>query len=82
MNKNIIEFLEQEYDYLPEKDGMYTLTEHQLESLLIHMAEDATGRMSSFVFEDLEALVDYGDLSTSLGNGQEYVMNHYHGIDE
>jgi hypothetical protein len=79
MNKAILEFLEEEYDYIPVREGHYKLSETQLESLLIHMAEDCANRYRQYVFERLEPLVDCGELSCALENSINEVMDHYHG---
>ena len=79
MNKSILEFLEEEYDYVPE--GVFSLTESQVESLLIHMAEDATNTFAQFLFERLEPYVDFTVLSTAIQRTSEETMNHYHGVD-
>jgi hypothetical protein len=81
MNKSILEFLEEEYDYVPLRNGVFNLTEHQLEALLIHMAEDATGYFSQYLFENLEPVVPLSELSHGIQRAAEYTMSHYHGID-
>ena len=81
MNKSILEFLEEEYDYVPITRGRFDLSEAQIEALLIHMAEDATNTFAQFLFERLEPYVDFTVLSTAIQRTSEETMNHYHGVD-
>ena len=81
MNKSILEFLEEEYDYVPVTRGRFDLSEEQVEALLIHMAEDATSTFAQYLFERLEPYVDFTVLSTAIQRTADETMNHYHGVD-
>ena len=81
MNKSIIEFLAEEYDYVPVTRGRFDLSEEQVEALLIHMAEDATSTFAQYLFERLEPYVDFTVLSTAIQRTADETMNHYHGVD-
>ena len=81
MNKSILEFLEEEYDYIPITRGRFDLSEAQIEALLIHMAEDATNTFAQYLFERLEPYVDFTVLSTAIQRTADETMNHYHGVD-
>ena len=81
MNKSILEFLEEEYDYIPITRGRFDLSEAQIEALLIHMAEDVTNTFAQYLFERLEPYVDFTVLSTAIQRTSDETMNHYHGVD-
>ena len=81
MNKSILEFLEEEYDYIPITRGRFDLSEAQIEALLIHMAEDVTNTFAQYLFERLEPYVDFTVLSGAIQRTSEETMNHYHGVD-
>ena len=79
MNKSILEFLEEEYDYIPE--GVFSLTENQVEALLIHMAEDSIQFIVQRAIDRLEPHLDLGILAIELQAAASEAMNHYHGVD-
>jgi hypothetical protein len=79
MNRSLIEFLEQEYDYIPLRNGNITLSEHELESLLIHMAEDTTNTFVQRAIDRLEPYVGLGILAVEIQAAASETMNYYHG---
>ena len=79
MNKSILEFLEEEYDYIPE--GVFSLTENQVEALLIHMAEDSIQFIVQRAIDRLEPHLDLGILAIELQAAASEAMDHYHGVD-
>jgi len=79
MNKSILEFLEEEYDYIPE--GVFSLTESQIEALLIHMAEDSIQFIVQRAIDRLEPHLDLGILAIELQAAASEAMDHYHGVD-
>ena len=79
MNKSILEFLEEEYDYIPE--GVFSLTENQVEALLIHMAEDSIQFLVQRAIDRLEPHLDLGILAIELQAAASEAMDHYHGVD-
>ena len=79
MNKSILEFLEEEYDYIPE--GVFSLTESQVEALLIHMAEDSIQFLVQRAIDRLEPHLDLGILAIELQAAASEAMDHYHGVD-
>jgi hypothetical protein len=79
MNRSLIEFLEQEYDYVPLRNGNINLTEHELESLLIHMAEDTTNTFVQRAIDRLEPYVNFGTLAVEIQAAATETMEYYHG---
>ena len=81
MNKSILEFLEEEYDYVPITRGRFDLSEAQIEALLIHMAEDSIQFLVQRAIDRLEPHLDLGILAIELQAAASEAMDHYHGVD-
>ena len=79
MNKSLMDFLEEEYDYVPLRNGNINLSERELESLLIHMAEDTTNTFVQRAIDRLEPYVGFGILTVEIQAAATETMDHYHG---
>lgn len=79
MNRSLIEFLEQEYDYIPLRNGRLNLSDKELESLLIHMAEDVTNTFVQRAIDRFEPYIDFGTLATEIQAAASETMDRYRG---